>query len=528
MVAAGVALFLQAATSVYLGFAAAFGYGAYLVVALLGSLRSLDRRRLFGLFLSGGLAALGIVLLGLPYLSLQSSGVVPTYGEEGVRAIGLVPGIAAVEVRRYFLHDGIGVVGLALAALSLLPPWKERLRPLAIGIALLVVGLVATAGPDPLFLGVNVWSPYAGLMEWLPGFSSIRAPSRFIVVAHLGTCLLVALGVARATQRLGRPLAWTACAILAVVLLAVQPNRSLPLRPLPVGDSASGVHRWLAENGAGRAVLELPPPSWPLAARRMVLSSAHWLPIVDGYSGYPLDTDDFLHGIARDLPEEGSLQELVDHADVGWIVVHGRELPPAQVDRWRGPLPDGLRLRAEIDGDLVYEVTRAPRNDRRALLLSKTTTLEGRPRALLGASCPGEIQLADASPRAWRVRRAIPLTVQLRNDGTQDWPGAGLAPDGLVRTRACFAEPEGEMRCQKPERLSHDVPAGGSASSSLTLWTPRAPGDYTLLIDLVQIGGKPLAECGVAPLQVPVKIVQPPRGGLRAGNRADGRRARSP
>ncbi len=89
------------------------------------------------------------------------------------------------------------------------------------------------------------------------------------------------------------------------------------------------VYRWLAANGAGRALLELPLAGPSEAGRRMYFSTYHWLPTVDGYSAYPPMTRDLFWRISYGLPGEAALHQLVDLADIGWVVVHLDEMPPA-------------------------------------------------------------------------------------------------------------------------------------------------------------------------------------------------------
>ncbi|MBM4270015.1 MAG: hypothetical protein FJ144_26000 [Deltaproteobacteria bacterium] len=521
-VALSVLLLLQAATSFYVAFAQMLGYGAFLLVELGTSLRSLDRRRVFGLLLACGVAAAGVAALGIPYLALQRLGVVPAYGlDAGDTPTGLFPYLALLEVWKYLSVYGIGAIGYALVAVGLAPPWRGRARPLAISIAWIAIGLLIALGPQPMIRGWRIPSPYPLLMEWLPGFSSIRLPSRFLFVAHLGFCLLAALGMARLVASVSRRSAWVAVAAASLLALALQPLTEIPLRRADAGEAVTPAHRWLAEHGDGRALLELPRPSWPEAARRMLLSTAHWLPIVDGYSGYTIETDDFLHDLAARLPDEESLQELVDHADIGWVVVHTSRYPPKGRQRWSGPFPPGLTLRATLDDDLVFQVERAPKRDRRALLLSATQTLEGRPRQILGPACPGQLELATTLPERWPADSPVLLEAEVRNLSTEDWPAAGIVPERLLRLRTCFRSKR-RLHCRAPVRLPADVPAGQSIRVAWNAFSPPQPGKYTLVVELFQVGGRPLAECGLAPLELPVRVSRKdpaapkkPRPGMR-------------
>ena len=95
----------------------------------------------------------------------------------------------------------------------------------------------------------------------------------------------------------------------------------------------------------------------------MYFSTYHWLPTVNGYTGYFPASYLALRSQAARLPDPEALQTLVDCAAVRWIVLHlGAETPA-----W--PDVTGLMLRASFPGgrpgavDRLYEVrlpARAP------------------------------------------------------------------------------------------------------------------------------------------------------------------------
>jgi len=509
-----VALFLQATSSFYLGYALLVAYGTYLGITLAGRRTALDARRLTGLALAGAVAVLAAGALALPYLTLQEAGIVPSYDPARDVPVGMT--VSRAEVRGFLFAGGRAkaTVGV-LIALALLPPWRGRGRGRAVvtGAALVAVGLLLASGPEP---DGRAFAPYRVLMEWLPGFATTRSPGRFLFVAEIGFALLAALGLARVlawlSPRLPRGAAWGASAALGAALVLGQQPGAVPLREQPTGDALPAAYRWLRDHGAGRPLLELPRPSWPEAARRMLLSTSHWLPIVDGYSGYTPGTDDHLHTIARLLPDAEALQHLVDTADIGWILVHTSELPPARRAAWDGALPAGLERVATFGPDLLLRVTRAPAdgNTRRARFLSTTETLAGLPRRLVGPVCPGEIRLVEAPREPWRPGSGVALEIAVTNRGNASWPGAGVMPRHLVRLRSCFERATGGGCSAAVRPLGRDVGAGTTLSLRTMVRTPRRPGAYTLVLELVQNGGEPLARCGIEPLRVPVTVGRSP------------------
>lgn len=499
-----IALFLQATTSAYLGFALAFAYGTALPFLVAGAWRELDRRRVVGLAAAIGAALAGAALLALPYLWLKELGLVPEYDEAGSEPLGLV--MAAGRLQAYLVYGGVGAIGYALGALALLPSWKGRARVLLLGVALVAVGMVVSAGPDPSFRDVVLPSPYRLLMRWLPGFATVRLPSRLTVVCHLGFALLAALGAARLLARLPRPAAWGASLVALCAALLLQPAIPLRTAEVPLGDDVPEVYRVLARDGAGRPVLELPKPDWDRASLRMLFSTVHWLPIVDGYSGYTPPTDDYLHEIARGLPARFALERLVDRVDLGWIVVHLDEMDRWEAALWLGRPPKGLRPVGRYGSDLLFRVDARPVDDRRALLLSTEQTLEGRPREWLAGPCPGEVLLVGGPKAPWGRGRILRLKVLVRNESRQTWPADGVIPAKLVRLRTCF-ERDAVRICPPGLRmLPADVPPGGSVRATLLVATPRVAGDYRFTIEPVQVGGASLESCGVRPLDMPVRI----------------------
>lgn len=504
------ALFLQATSSFYLGYALAIAYGTYLLVTLVGRRASLDVRRLTGLALAGALAVLAAGALALPYLTLRDAGIVPSYDPARDAPAGF--STSRGEIRGFFVLGGTAKMAAGvLVALALLPPWRGRGRAVVTGAALAAAGLLLASGPEP---EGQLLAPYRFLMEWLPGFATTRNPGRFLFVAEIGFALLAALGLARLVAtlatRLPRGAAWAASVALGAALVVVQNPSSMPTREQPVGDALPPAYRWLAEHGAGRPLLELPRPAWPEAARRMLLSTSHWLPIVDGYSGYPIPTDDHLHTIAQGLPGPGALQKLVDTADIGWILVHADELQPERRRAWAGDLPAGLERVKVFGSDVLLRVTRTPVNDRRARFLSTTETLAGLPRRLVGPSCPGEIRLGEVPPEPWRPSSSVTVQLVVSNRGDAPWPGDGVIPRLLVQLRACF-EPANRSGCTAAMRpLGRDIAPGETVTMRTMLRTPQQRGAYTLVLELVQVGGAPLAHCGTEPLRVPVTIGPPP------------------
>jgi hypothetical protein len=212
-----------------------------------------------------------------------------------------------------------------------------------------------------------LWSsfgPHAGLyrlLYYLPTFSFLRAPSRLGLVVTLALLVFASIALRELLARI--PARWRAGAGALAIVAAIADVAVFPIRwePAPAIPSA---YATLAHRA--RATLADFPfygerVAFPLHTQYMLFSTAHWLPLVNGYSDViPLD-------FRRDAPVLDSFPSpeafavLARHR-VRYIAVHW----DMYVDR-----KDEIRRRLEryapnlnaLAGDdrmTIYEVTRYP------------------------------------------------------------------------------------------------------------------------------------------------------------------------
>jgi hypothetical protein len=508
-VALGVAVALQLLTSFYLGYALVLAYGAYLPIGLWRWRRTLDRRRIVGLAVTLVTAGMPALLASLPYLRQQRLGLVPS-GKSPMVALVLEPFVTYGRVHRYLTVLGVGRVGYALGALALVTGWRRggaHARVLAL--VLCATGVLLALGPEILVRGGTLWSPYALLFDFLPGFRAVRLPFRFLVIAQLGFALLAALGVAVLVRWLPRALAWpVAAAAVALVLATSGPRPPHALHRQPTPATLPPAYRWLARRAKSGALLELPAKGPEVAGRRMLLSTHHWLPLIEGYSAYPPLTNAYLARIANNLPDPVALQELVDAVDVRWLLVHLLDVAEPQRTAWRERDLPGLRRVAGFANDLLFEVTLPVANDRRALLHRTDQTLDGLAMRAVGERCPGRIDGSVIADDGETSRgEVVRIQLHIVNDGPDPLPGNGLYPRHLVKMRAQFRNARGQ-KLGIPIALPIwvDVPAAGSADPEIRMRAPSAPGDWQLDLELEQDGDS-LARCGMASTSVPLTVV---------------------
>lgn len=173
---------------------------------------------------------------------------------------------------------------------------------------------------------------YAVLYESVPVFSFIRAAGRFGIVTTMAVAALMAMALAHLTRRVsrGRELV----AILTVVLggeLFTAPRPGTPALPV------SPVYRALAAQPRG-AVVEFPmaPRQLEINARYVLMSTAHWQPMVNGYGAFwPADIQEFARE-TETFPSAAALAA-VRNRGIRYVIVH-----PRQYDRY------GLGTEAEV------------------------------------------------------------------------------------------------------------------------------------------------------------------------------------
>jgi hypothetical protein len=188
--------------------------------------------------------------------------------------------------------------------LRFLPEWRDVLFPGFVPIVFGTVGLRAWMERGGLmrkrvwlYIGLAlfaVWlslGPRAGLYSLfhaaLPGFAMLRAPSRFGIVVTLALSVFAGAAVAALLGRQkGTRAAFVAAGILALAIVeSWSPTRFMRVPELPA------VYRTLATLPPG-AVVELPLYSSRFAFLRtgyMLNSTAHWKPLVGGYSDHTPD-----------------------------------------------------------------------------------------------------------------------------------------------------------------------------------------------------------------------------------------------
>jgi hypothetical protein len=298
-VALGLALAVQALACAYYGILAGLMIGYAAIVLALS--RSLWRDRTYLLAVAAGAAVSVLLVLPffLPFLEVQAGGFHRTLEESRTYSANLPSYLASPA----HAHQGL------LRVAARLGEWNEVLFPGGLAIVLGVAGVLLVTwlprtGERPahqarrdretvLLYGsmglLIVWASigpaaglYSALFHAVPLFSFLRAPSRFGLVVPLFLGVFAALALARLPRRV------RSGACVAVAALAALELHSIPFRwdPVPATPTA---YRFLAQLPRG-PVVEFPfygqRPAFHLHAQYMLFSTAHWQPLVNGYSDH--------------------------------------------------------------------------------------------------------------------------------------------------------------------------------------------------------------------------------------------------
>jgi hypothetical protein len=284
----GVALWVAALGCGYYGVFAALMVGLGLVWFGLTRRLALSRD-----YWAGAAIAVGVSMaLTLPFfLPYAGRGFERTLWDAGLHSANL-PAFAASAAwahRRWLpligdynevLFPGVlaAAMGLAAALRLIRRGWRGGAQD--VGFFYLLIG------------GIGFWlalGPAAGLyrvmFDHVPGFGFLRAPARAGVLVTLALCVLSAGVIRHLVARSGH----TAATVTVLILLAVVDLARFPLTQFRSVPPVPAAYQVLASQPRG-AVAEFPfwfqTAELPRHAQYMLNSTAHWQPLVNGYSDF--------------------------------------------------------------------------------------------------------------------------------------------------------------------------------------------------------------------------------------------------
>jgi hypothetical protein len=354
----GVAFALQGMASLYLMAFAVFG----LSFAALSRAGEWIRRSLPLLTRLAAAAAIALALLWpylSPYRELQVTMAQTRSVDEAESAspANYAATGARVHYERWSREFGAGAtsfmfpgfVALALVVLVISDPQRSRDPRVRMCGAAAVGCVVVSFAPS--------WPFYPALHAAIPMFQAVRAVHRVGQVALLMIAVLAGFGVAALGQQFGKSRAWPALMAAIVLLVNGEAMRA------PMGyvwfDRVPAVYDVLARE-PGAVIVEMPfpmPQQWFLNGLYMVNSTAHWRPMLNGYSSYRPSSYYESYEIMQRFPRDEALTAL-NALGVTHVVVHQKALNSGGTVGRYNPYESvpSLQLIARDDDVLIYRL----------------------------------------------------------------------------------------------------------------------------------------------------------------------------
>jgi hypothetical protein len=292
-------------------------YGVFLLlmigfsVVVSASFRRLWLEREFWIGLAAGAGVAGVMVMPfyIPFAKVHALGFARTLEEAGHYSANWSSYLASPAAAHTWLLKYLpqwtevnfpGIVATIFGVAGLLGARDRREREAVViygGLALLAVW--ASLGP-----GAGL---YAVLYRIVPAFSWLRVPSRFGLIATFGLAVLAGFAVRNLLRMQSRP-----ALVFGILALFTVGELHVPL-DIPQAIPVAPVYRALATLPPG-PVIEMPfyYPEVGLYqhAKYMLASTAHWMPLVNGYSDFiPPDFYDHVMTLAP-FPSRDALKIL--------------------------------------------------------------------------------------------------------------------------------------------------------------------------------------------------------------------------
>ncbi|MEH0007929.1 MAG: hypothetical protein V6Z82_04325 [Flavobacteriales bacterium] len=306
---------------------------------------------LYGRFLDIGNPDRGI-FIGVSLLCLGATGAIAVLRTRTPKHFGekhLVGRGIPQRVQNALFPQSYGLFYLSMAALAF---W------LSFGMALIPT--------DAIGLGVYrilAWlSPYNLLYQFVPGFSSIRSPYRFVVFCNLFLAVLAGWGLLWLTQRAGPR--WRSILVLFLLtftLFEFWPSCTRVFRVPRNLTELPPIYQHVKKLPVAATLIELPlerafsQRGVEPQARIVYYSTFHRLRITNGYSGFtPLANVELSTVIAESVAEK--VLEAFKTFGIQYILTHEDELNENEKQKLRVLEGKGLTLLAREDTDSLYKV----------------------------------------------------------------------------------------------------------------------------------------------------------------------------
>ena len=300
-------------------------------------------------------------------------------------------GIGPIQISVKSLTRNFQILTVALAALLVASP---RARAFAANWAGSVAGFVLltalvtfllSLGPEIKTMGLALrgTAPYAFFYWHVPGFDGLRVPARYGMLVMVFLSIAAGFGAAEIEKEIGsrfrrsrakttpdlffgRPIILLAGLFVVAESIAApimingtgpEADYATPPPRMLTGDQTPPVYRYLKTLPSPQTVVaEFPLGQWTYELRYVYYSTAHWHPLINGYSGtFPLSYDIRAAVLRRPEEDPDSAWESLITSGATHAVVHERFYKEGRgqaVSQWL--TNHRARLVAEFDGDKVF------------------------------------------------------------------------------------------------------------------------------------------------------------------------------
>jgi hypothetical protein len=261
----------------------------------------------------GGLALAAPVLV--PYVRFAAAGA--TRPIELVAQFAAAPSAYVTSMSRLhagwsapFFRDEVnvffaGFVALVLAAIGLGAAVRDpaRRRRALVLASIAAVGVALSFGPNTPF--------YAWLYDHVPPLRGIRAPARFGYLYLMAVALLAGFGMAWLLARM-RTSRWVPVAAAATLALVTAETVRAPIRTEPFA-GVPPIYSLLADVDGPVLLVEVPfwtPDVMHENGEYVLNATAHWRPVMNGYSGFTPMSYRERSGLFWYFPREGTVEAM--------------------------------------------------------------------------------------------------------------------------------------------------------------------------------------------------------------------------
>ena len=231
-------------------------------------------------------------------------------------------------------------------------------------ILLAFFAFILTLGSTLHFFGNNIdlHLPYYYLYKYLPGFDSMRVPSRLDILVMLSLSVLAGYGLSKLLAS-KKENSKTVITLLFVMLVILESYVPIGAAITPAGDKIPEVYKWLSNEPGDFAIVELPTGNVVennlyYDTKYMYYSTYHWKKLVNGYSGFfPSKYLEILKEL-QTFPSNESIY-ILQNLGVKYIIVHSGDIDQ---DKWNAMNSEitnkykNLKLIKVFDQDYVYRV----------------------------------------------------------------------------------------------------------------------------------------------------------------------------